>query len=105
MSLPSPPTVRRATDRCHGNDGGRALNDLVEVMIKVRQGRIAEAREQFKQAMASLDRAPDVRLTSTVILNDWLEFQVLRRQIKGPLQDAVFPVDRFAGRRSKQFAR
>jgi serine/threonine protein kinase len=80
------------------NTGGQALNQLAEVMIKQRQGRIAEAREQFRPVTAVFDGAPDVRATGAVVLNEWLEFQVLRRQIEGPLEDAVFPADPFAGK-------
>jgi len=78
------------------NGGGKALNDLVEGMIQNRQGRTAGARERFERVRAVFDRAPSAHFDVDVLLTDWLEFQVLRPQIEGPLLDAVFPANPFA---------
>ena len=75
--------------------GGQALNDLVAAMIQRRQGRAALALESFDRIRSVFDRAPSVHTESELVLTDWLEFQVLRSQIEGPLRDAVFPADPF----------
>jgi tetratricopeptide (TPR) repeat protein len=76
--------------------GGQALNDLAAAMIHRRQGRAAVAIEQFERTRPVRDRIPVAHAdTSELILGDWLEFQVLRGQIEGPMRDAVFPADPF----------
>jgi len=82
--------------RLRWNAGGQALNDLVVGMIQNRQGRAALAREQFERVKAVFDRTPSASLGDAVLLTDWLEFQVLRPQIEGPLLDTGFPADPFA---------
>ncbi len=65
-------------------------------MIQWRQGRAAVALEQFERVRTIFDRTPGVHVVSEIMMTDWLEFQVLRAQIEGPLRDAVFPADPFA---------
>ncbi len=79
------------------NVGGQALNDLVSAMIDRVQGRAASAMEQFERSERPIfDRNTGAHVDGTPMLTDWLEFQILRRQIEGPLLDAVFPADPFA---------
>jgi len=76
--------------------GGQALNDLAAAMIDSRQGRHALALKQFERVRDVFDRIPSAHFAAVVVLSDWLEFQVLRPQVEGPLLDAVFPADPFA---------
>ncbi len=76
--------------------GGQALNDLAGAMIQRGRGRDVVALEQFERVRRLFDRVPSVHADSAVVLTDWLEFQVVRSQIEGPLRDAVFPADPFA---------
>jgi tetratricopeptide (TPR) repeat protein len=79
------------------NWGYRALNDCGLALVQLRRGRHAEARELFERARAALDTTPTpVPTSSTVPVPDWLEFQVLRKQIEGPLLDAALPAGVFA---------
>ncbi len=75
--------------------GGQATNDLAAAMIQWRQGRAAVALEQFERVRTIFDRTPSLHVVSEAMLTDWLEFQVLRSQIEGPLRDAIFPADPF----------
>jgi hypothetical protein len=77
------------------NTAGQALNDLVSAMIDRVQGRAASAMEQFERLKGIFDRKPSAHVDGTPMLTDWLEFQILRGQIEGPLLDAVFPADPF----------
>ena len=76
--------------------GGQALNDLIAVMIQSRKGFAGLALEPFERIRMVFDRVPRGQFDPDVVLTDWLEFQVLRSQIEGPLRDAVFPADPFA---------
>ena len=64
-------------------------------MIQRRRGRAAVALQSFDRIRPIFDHAPSVHTESELVLTDWLEFQVLRSQIEGPLRDAVFPADPF----------
>jgi tetratricopeptide (TPR) repeat protein len=73
-----------------------ALHDVALGMINLRRGHADLARDVFERARASLDRPVAQRpVAGQVMLLDWLEFQILRSQIEGPLFDAVFPADPF----------
>ncbi len=75
----------------------RVLNQAALSLIDLREGHVDTARTRFDQARESLDPPPAIRQPSGKIhLLDWLEFQVLRPQIEGPIFDRVFPVDPFA---------
>ncbi len=74
----------------------RVLNQAALSLIDLREGHVDTARTRFDEARESLDLAPTIRPASGKIqLLDWLEFQVLRPQIEGPIFDRVFPVDPF----------
>ena len=77
--------------------GGRALNDLATAMIELRQGRGRSAMQNFRLARAVYRHGPTAHFQSDLVLTDWLEFEVLRKEIEGPLEDAIFPDDPFAG--------
>jgi serine/threonine protein kinase/Tfp pilus assembly protein PilF len=91
-------TARRALEesaRLPWNDGS-ALNLVAQALIDLREGRAETARARFDRARASLDLPPALgRIAGKLPLMDWLEFQVLRPQVEGPLYDRVFPTDVF----------
>ena len=83
--------------------GGQALNELASAMIELRQGRGVLAMQHYGRARAVLERVPTAHVVqSDLTLTDWLEFQVLRSKIEGPLEDAVFPADPFAAPGDRQ---
>jgi tetratricopeptide (TPR) repeat protein len=77
------------------SSGGQSLNDLVALMIDRRQGQAPRALEQFDRIKGVLNRTPRAHLENDPMRTDWLEFQILRGEIEGPLLDAVFPADPF----------
>jgi tetratricopeptide (TPR) repeat protein len=91
-------TARRALEESQRLpwDDASALNQVALCLIDLREGHADSARARFARARASLDPPPTIRrITSKAELLDWLEFQVLRPQIEGPLYDRVFPADVF----------
>jgi serine/threonine protein kinase/Flp pilus assembly protein TadD len=74
---------------------GPALNDLVEAMVENRQPRGAGARAQLARVKSVFDRPVAADYREGLPLTDWLEFELLRRQIEGPLLDAAFPAEPF----------
>ena len=91
-------TARRAleeSERLPWNDA-RVLNQVALSLIDLREGHTETARTRYDRARLTLDLPPTVRsIAGKVQLLDWLEFQVLRPQIEGPLYDRVFPADVF----------
>jgi eukaryotic-like serine/threonine-protein kinase len=79
--------------------GGRALNEVVTAMLERRRGRGSNAMAALAAARPVFARTPTAHIQSDVVILDGLEFQVLRGQIEGPLEDAAFPADPFAGGR------
>jgi hypothetical protein len=76
---------------------GRQLNEVALGLIDLRSGRAETARSRLDQARQTLDLPPTMQQSGgKILLLDWLEFQVLRPQIEGPIFDRVFPVDPFA---------
>ena len=79
----------------------RALDDLVLCLIDLRQGRKSQARQRLDRAAKSLSRFPPTAGVGLdpegkVNLIDWLEFQLLRRELERALYDHEFPADVFA---------
>jgi eukaryotic-like serine/threonine-protein kinase len=91
-------TAKRAledSERLPWNAGG-ALNQVALSLVDLREGRAESARARFDRARVPLDLPPTIRpLAGKIQLLDWLEFQILRPQIEGPLYDRVFPIDVF----------
>lgn len=77
--------------------GGRALNEVLTAMLERRRGHGSSAMTAFAAARVVFASAPTVHNLSDLVLTDWLEFEILRKEIEGPLEDAVFPDDPFAG--------
>jgi eukaryotic-like serine/threonine-protein kinase len=74
----------------------RALNQVAFSLIDLREGHTETARSRYDRASLTLDLPPPVpSIGGRVQLLDWLEFQVLRPQIEGPLYDRAFPSDVF----------
>jgi hypothetical protein len=91
-------TARRAalgSERLPWGDAS-ILNMVALSLIDLREGHDEMARTRFDRAKATLNAPPRTRPAGrTIHLVDWLEFQVLRPQIEGPLVDRVFPTDVF----------
>jgi hypothetical protein len=76
---------------------GHYLNEIALGLTDVRDGRVELARARLDQAIKALDLPPSLQFAGgKVLLLDWLEFQILRKQLESPLFDRAFPVDPFA---------
>ena len=78
----------------------RALNQIALSLIDLREGHTETARSRYDRPSESLaERTFSLRSVAFAFGNghplDWLEFQVLRPQIEGPLYDRDFPTDVF----------
>ncbi len=78
----------------------QGLNDVLLGLINRSQGKTALARARLDHASRTLGRARPGSAASTaangrVILLDWLEFQVLGRELEQALFDQAFPADPF----------
>jgi Tfp pilus assembly protein PilF len=72
------------------------LNQVARALIDIHEGRLDIARARFENARAVLDTTPTFESESDRFhVNDWLEFQVLRREIERALYDRGFPDDPF----------
>jgi hypothetical protein len=84
------------SERLPWGDSG-LLNQVALSLFDLCEGRTLSARARLERASRVLDSPPLVRsIAGRVHLFDWLEFQILRRQIEEPLFDSLFPADPFA---------